>query len=70
MKDKDIVEICYGLKYLQSSPGKTECRFGDLGETFYIILSGKCSVWLPIANDKMKVPVSNFFQSIKYEASK
>lgn len=57
MKDKDILEICYGLQYLQSPPGKIECRFGDVGDKFYIILRGKCSVWLPIPNDKMRDPV-------------
>lgn len=61
MKDKDILEICFGLRYQQSPAGKTECRFAEEGDTFYIILSGKCSVWLPISNDKMFGPVTNFF---------
>jgi hypothetical protein len=68
MKDKDILEICYGLRYHQSPPGKNECRFAEEGDTFYIILSGKCSVWLPIANDKMRGPVKSFFDLIQQVA--
>lgn len=47
LKDVDFWEIISGLQHKQMTVGTAACRYGDFGNTFYIILKGECSVWLP-----------------------
>ena len=47
LKDVDFWEIISGLQHKQISEGTAACRYGEVGDTFYIILKGQCSVWLP-----------------------
>lgn len=40
LKESDFLEVIYGFKYQQIPPEKYEIRFGEQGQTFYIILNG------------------------------
>lgn len=52
-----------GLKYKVVSKDTTEIRFGETGWQFYIILDGKCSVWVPIPNPNMIPILSELLKS-------
>jgi hypothetical protein len=42
------------LKFKKSLPETYEMRYGEPGDTFYIIIEGKCSVWVPIMPEMME----------------
>ena len=52
MKDKDCLEMVYGLKHVRKEVSDPVCRLGERGDTFYIIIKGKCGVWLPVPPNK------------------
>ena len=56
MEDKDLQELISGLNFKEIQQETYEVRYGEAGRTFYIILQGKCSVWVP-ANDQMMLSV-------------
>jgi len=68
LKDKEITEVCYGLKYEHHEPDVFPCKFGDEGDQFYIILKGKCSVWIPMPYDQMKKPVHELKVAIRHDS--
>lgn len=39
-------------------------RYATKGDTFYILLQGKCSVWLPMPLEKTKVTVQAFITAM------
>lgn len=47
------MEIMPNLVPMNAAKNQIICRFGDIGDFFYIILSGTCSIWSPIMNDKV-----------------
>jgi len=53
LKEADLHEVISGLKYKEINENTYEIRFGDIGRTFYIILSGTVSVWVPIPQELM-----------------
>lgn len=64
MKDRDILDIVYGLQYERQGQGFATTRYGEKGDTFYIILKGKCSVWLPVPADKNAVVAAKVFHFV------
>ena len=53
LKEKHVMEILPNLVPMSAVKNQILCRFGDIGDYFYIILSGNCSIWTPITNDKV-----------------
>ena len=51
------------MVYQEEKKGKVMTNYGRYGDTFHILLKGKCSVWLPIQADKTKV-VSSFIELV------
>ena len=45
-------------------------RYGELGDSFYIILKGKCSVWAPVPVEEMRRPLALFKENLKRKAGK
>jgi hypothetical protein len=48
IKDRGILEACFGMEFKEAKKGFVVCRFGHKGDNFYILLKGKCSVWVPM----------------------
>lgn len=42
-----------GMYYEFVNKGVSTCIFGQKGDTFHILLAGKCSVWLPLPNERI-----------------
>ena len=40
-------------------------RYGELGDSFYIILKGKCSVWAPVPVEEMRRPLALIKDNLK-----
>ena len=49
--------ICKGLDYLQKQHRSYVIREGDDGDRFYIVLKGRCSVWVPLKIEEMVKPI-------------
>jgi CRP-like cAMP-binding protein len=47
VSDENLKLICERMKYFHCLNGETVFRFGDIGNNFYIILSGKVSILVP-----------------------
>ena len=47
LKEKALLDLVSQMNFLTSPKGKIELRYGDFGHTFYIILKGQVSVWVP-----------------------
>ena len=55
MKERDIQETSYGLHHQSFRLNDKVLRFGEKGDTFYIIVRGQCTVWLPLPSGVNKV---------------
>lgn len=46
-----LLELATNMTYQEECKGKVMARYAEKGDTFHILLSGKCSVWLPLQAD-------------------
>lgn len=53
MKNRFVSELSQNLKMVVRPKNTIEIAYGELGETFYILLQGKCSVWIPLPKTKI-----------------
>jgi hypothetical protein len=53
------------LKLVKKEHNTIVCRFGDEGEDFFIILKGRCSVWIPVSNANVVPLLNEFISKIK-----
>lgn len=51
----DIFEVCLELKHLSLKKGEYVFKYGDIGDSFYIILSGLVSIRIPDWKAKAEV---------------
>ena len=65
MKDRDILETSYCLDHEKFSYQDKITRFGEKGDTFYIIIYGAVSVWVPLPKDKNMVISAYFYGSLR-----
>lgn len=49
-----------GMYYEAVDRGTSVCKFGQKGDTFHILLEGKCSVWLPLPNERISEVIQKF----------
>jgi hypothetical protein len=60
LKMYEYMDIAANLDYLKL-PGNTNvCTVGEEAEHFYIILSGSCSIWVPVSAGQMKKVFADF----------
>jgi hypothetical protein len=62
------------MTLIESPQGKVEVRYGDIGDTFYMILKGEVSVWIPcdvttVENGLIKLAQSLSNQTAKTESA-
>ena len=47
MKPHDLKELALTLKFERGNAGEKVFEYASIGSTFYIILKGTCTVWIP-----------------------
>jgi hypothetical protein len=47
MKPQDLKELALTLKFEKCNAGEKVFEYASIGSTFYIILKGTCTVWIP-----------------------
>jgi hypothetical protein len=47
LNEKVLLDLVSQMNFQTSPKGKIELRYGDFANTFYIILKGQVSVWVP-----------------------
>lgn len=65
LKKDDINELCKTLEYKMTKDGLTVFRYGEPGDTFFIVVAGAVSVWVPMTNSSIKGPLAKFKAQIK-----
>ena len=70
LKPQEMNEVCYGLQYTTLPRNSMVIRYGELGDSFYIILKGKCSVWAPVPAEEMRRPLALLKENLKRKAGK
>lgn len=60
IKERGILEMIPYLKHEDSEKGQQKCVYGRRGDQFCILLKGRCSVWLPIPNERISTVISSF----------
>lgn len=48
-----MVDVCNGLQYAYVPKDSFVIRYGEQGDSFYIILKGTVSVWAPVSAEEM-----------------
>jgi hypothetical protein len=48
LKEVAVLGVVEGLEYQRLIEGQATCRLGDIGEQFFIVLSGECALYLPV----------------------
>ena len=61
MKERDIQETSFGLQHQSYKKHEKVVRFGEKGNTFYIIVRGQCTVWLPLPFGVNKVLAAKLY---------
>jgi hypothetical protein len=54
LKPYEYIDIAYNLGYLKQPMQSSVISIGEEGDSFYIILTGSCSVWVPVSAMQMK----------------
>ncbi len=62
LKEFEMQDIVANLKLVKKEQGAVICKFGDEGEDFFIILKGRCSVWVPVSNANVVLLLNDFFK--------
>lgn len=65
LKQHEINEVCNGLEYMCLPKDSFVLKYGDEGDLFYIILKGRCSVWIPTTIQDMRKPMHQFQDYVK-----
>ena len=65
LKMYEYIDIAANLEYLKL-PGQTNvCTIGEEGDLFYIILTGSCSIWVPVSAAQMKQVFADFKRKVE-----
>lgn len=68
LPDSDLIEILHGIR-LRVDPEKTiTVRYGDPGDTFFIIIVGQVDVWEPVPFEKIKKLVNIYIEKLEQES--
>ena len=57
-------DIAQSLEYQEETAGSIIFNFGDIGDKFYLVVSGVASVWFPIVQKQMIDPLKKFHEHL------
>ena len=63
MNDRDMLETSYGLRHKHFKPGERVVQQGQKGDTFFIIIRGRCSVWKTVPADQNYIIAAQLYDS-------
>ncbi len=58
-----LLELATNMTYQEEWKGKVMARYAEKGDTFHILLSGKCSVWLPLQAEQAEKVIKSCIES-------
>ena len=65
LKDLELKEIGHALQISEVEARKAVCRFGQKGDSFYILMKGKISIWVPYQPAQMIKYLDALVEEIK-----
>ena len=65
MKRMEMNEVCAALEYDCVPKNSKVIRYGEEGDSFYIILKGDVSVWVPVPLKEITSPLQRFRESMR-----
>ena len=65
LKAHEINEVCNGLEYQCMPKNSFVLKYGQEGDLFYIILKGRCSVWIPVSIEDVRRPMQQFQDQVR-----
>ena len=63
IKERMLLELATNMSYQEECKGKVMARYAEKGDTFHILLSGKCSVWLPLQPEQAEKVIKSCIES-------
>ncbi len=50
------------MSYESYKPLTKIVEFGEMGKLFYVIISGSCDIWVPVAHKEIKLIIKDFIK--------
>ena len=60
LKERELFDICMFLERQETPRDTNIISYGDYGDVFYLMLRGSVSVWTPVANSRIILPLQAF----------